>query len=270
MATLDVRGAPGQAEGASDPDFMLSLARGLAVLHAFERQRALTTSQASTITGLPRATVRRCLHTLARLGYVAPRDGAFVLRPAVLPLAHAYLASISSADLVDAARPLLERVRDRVGESCSLGVYDGGDVVYVARAGSRRLMSIALHVGSRVPAYCTSMGRVLLAQLPVAERDAYLAGAPFPNRAPATRTAAGALRTALAAVARNGFALVDQELEEGLRSIAVPIHGPAGAVVAAMNVGAPAARLSCDALRGPVLAELRDASAELAATLRAG
>lgn len=246
---------------------MLSLARGLAVLRAFEQRRTLTTSQASVLTGLPRAAVRRCLHTLARLGYVAPRgEEGYALRPAILPLARAYL---TSTDWVDAGRPLLERLRDRIGESCSLGVLDGGEVVYVGRAEMRRIMSIALGVGSRVPAYCTSMGRALLAQLPEAELEAYLARAPFPARTAKTRTSADAVRRAVDEVRARGYALVDQELEEGLRSIAVPLVGPPGTVPAALNVGAPAARVTRDELTGRVLAELRGGAAELLTAVRA-
>ncbi|HEX3159697.1 MAG TPA: IclR family transcriptional regulator C-terminal domain-containing protein [Gemmatimonadaceae bacterium] len=245
---------------AGDPDFMLSLARGLSVLRAFEHRPALTTSQAAQLTGLSRATVRRCLHTLEKLGYVAPRGNAFVLRPALLTLAHAYLTGTS---LAEAAQPVLQGVRDRLAESCSLGVLDGDEVVYLARAETRRIMSIALHVGSRVPAYCTSMGRVLLAHLPPAQLDAYLSGAPFPRRTPHTRATQAELRRVLAAVRRRGYALVDQELELGLRSIAVPVRDAAGEVVGAMNVGAPAARVSGREMAGRVRRELDAGAREL-------
>ncbi len=243
-----------------DPDFMLSLARGLLVLRAFEQEPVLSVSRAAALTGLPRAAARRCLYTLEQLGYIGGEDGEWRLRPMLLTLAQAYLTSTSFAE---AAQPYLTRLRDTVGESCSMGVLDGGEVAYIARAETRRIISIALHVGSRVPAYCTSMGRVLLAQLDPAALDRYLAAAPFPARTPQTLTTADDLRAELASVSALGYALIDQEMEIGLRSIAVPIRDATGRVVAALNVGAAAAHLERDALVESVLPVLRDIAEEL-------
>src|SRR5437763_3353009 len=158
---------------AGDPNFMASLARGLAVIRAFTQQRRhLTIAQLSQRTGIPRAAVRRCLYTLAKLGYVTSDDGrGYSLRPKVLALGHAYL---SSTPLATMAQPLLDSISDRLHESSSMAVLEGDEILYVARSTTTtRLMSIDLGLGSRLPAYCSSMGRVLLADLPAAEIDAY-------------------------------------------------------------------------------------------------
>lgn len=250
-----------------DPDFMLSLARGLLVLQAFEHEPKLTIGTAAALTGLPRPTARRCLYTLEQLGYLAAQDGAWRLRPRLLSLARAYL---SSSRFAEAAQPHLDRLRDTLGESCSIGVLDGGEVVYIARAETRRIISIALQVGSRLPAYCTSMGRVLLAALPEDARAAWLCGAPFSARTPFTHTSAADLGAEIAAVAAQGYALVDQELELGLRSIAVPVRDPEGRVVAALNVGSAASRAEPSDLVRSVLPPLQAAAEALreAAALR--
>jgi IclR family pca regulon transcriptional regulator len=158
-----------------DPNFMTSLARGLVVIQAFSQQkRHLTIAQISQKTGIPRAAVRRCLYTLAQLGYVNAEDGRnFALRPKILALGHAYL---SSGRLATSAQPLLEHVTRTVHESCSMAILEGDDILYVARSSTTtRIVSIDLGVGSRLPAFCTSMGRVLLADLPLDELAAYLA-----------------------------------------------------------------------------------------------
>lgn len=254
--------SPAAALGAfaGDPDFMLSLARGLLVLRAFESEPRLSVSRAAALTGLPRPAARRCLYTLERLGYLSTESGNWQLRPLLLSLARSYLASTSFAE---AAQARLDALRDAVGESCSIGVLQGGEVVYIARAETRRIISIALHVGSRLPAYCTSMGRVLLAALPPAARDDYLAAAPFAARTPFTRTSAEDLRTELAAVAAQGHAVIDQEMEIGLRSIAVPVCDPAGRVVAALNVGVASNRATCSDLVTRILPPLRRAAADM-------
>ncbi|MFS8037823.1 IclR family transcriptional regulator C-terminal domain-containing protein [Xanthobacter sp. AM11] len=239
---------------------MLSLARGLLVLRAFEAEPRLSVSRAAALTGLPRPAARRCLYTLERLGYLAAEHGEWRLRPLLLTLARAYLTSTRFAE---AAQPHLDALRDTVGESCSIGVLQGGDVVYVARSETRRILSIALQVGSRLPAYCTSMGRVLLAALPAEAREAALAGAPFPARTPFTRTGAAELRAELERVAAQGHCVIDQELEPGLRSIAVPVRDPAGRVVAALNVGVAANRAGAADLVARILPQLLRTAAEL-------
>jgi IclR family pca regulon transcriptional regulator len=246
-----------------DPNFMTSLARGLVVIQAFSQQkRHLTIAQISHKTGIPRAAVRRCLYTLAQLGYVSAEDGRnFALRPKILALGHAYL---SSGRLATSAQPLLEHVTRTVHESCSMAILEGDDILYVARSSTTtRIVSIDLGVGSRLPAFCTSMGRVLLADLPLDELAAYLARVrltPFTSR---TLTSPDKLKKTLNSVRSAGYAVIDQELEIGLRSIAVPVKDLAGKVVAALNVGTQASRVPVAEMQTKFLPPLRAAAREL-------
>jgi IclR family transcriptional regulator, pca regulon regulatory protein len=254
--------ADGPLAARGDPDFMTSLARGLAVLQAFARHRgAHTIADLSRHTGLPRAAVRRCLHTLARLDYVESDGRLFSLRPTVLTLGYAYL---SSAPLPVMAQPFLERVSGAVHESCSLAVLDGADIVYVARSATRRIMSVALSVGSRLPAYCTSMGRVLLAHLPAEDLERHLRAAELLRLTELTIVSREALLRVLERTRQAGHCLVDQELEIGLRSIAVPVRNAAGTVVAAMNVSCQASRTSTRDMERQHLPELLAAARDLA------
>ena len=230
-------------DAVSDPNFMTSLARGLSVIRAFtERDQSLTIADVARITGLPRAAARRCLHTLTQLGYAGTDGRTYCLRPKILALGYSYLSSSPLASTLD---PVLERISRTLQESSSAGVLDEDDIVYVARAATKRIMSVGLSVGSRLPAWSTSIGRALLAHLPPAELDAYLARVDLKPLTHLTLTDPDALRRELEKIRRNGYALVDQELEIGLRSVAVPIRNRAGAVVAAMNVSTQAARVSC-------------------------
>jgi IclR family pca regulon transcriptional regulator len=252
---------------AGDPNFMTSLARGLAVVRAFSQQRSrMSIAQVSLRTGIPRAAVRRCLYTLARLGYVAQDgDRNFTLRPNVLALGHAYLAS---APLVTSAQPLLDHVSATVHESCSMAILDGDDILYVARSSSStRIMSIDLSIGSRLPAFCTSMGRVLLAGLTGAELNEHLRGlrpTPFTHR---TLVRRDELLEVIDTARRTGFALVDQELEIGLRSIAVPVLDTRGRAAAAINVSVQAPRVPLGDMEKRYLPPLREAASELALLL---
>lgn len=250
-----------------DPNFMTSLARGLAVIQAFsQRQRELTVSQISAKTGFSRAAVRRCLYTLANLGFAATDDSRhFHLRPRVLALGHSY---ISSMPLAATAQPILENVSRLLHESCSIATLDRTDIVYIARANVTRIMSIDLVVGSRLPAFCTSMGRVLMAELPAEKLDEFLARVEFKRYTERTVATAEKLRQILRLVQRNGYSIVDQELESGLRSMAVPIHDAAGRVVAALNVGAHAQRISIQDLQVRFLPHLRTAAQELCLAVR--
>jgi len=249
-----------QIDGYSgDPNFMASLARGLAVLSAFdERSPALNIAQVSERTGIPRAAVRRCLYTLAQLGYVGPGP-QYELLPRVLTLGHAQLAAMP---LPAQVQPVLDRCRDQLHESCSLGKLDGDELIYIARSERVRIMSIALRVGSRLPAYCTSMGRVLLAQLSDEELDAYLERVELRPLTSRTVTAKGKLRELIAGVRRAQYAVVDQELEDGLRSIAVPVFAQ-GRMVAALNAGTPSARVPLKELTQRFLPALRAAAETL-------
>ncbi|MEA2269173.1 MAG: IclR family transcriptional regulator, pca regulon regulatory protein [Solirubrobacteraceae bacterium] len=248
------------------PDFVQSLERGLAVIRAFDADhRELGLSDVARATGLTRAAARRFLLTLVELGYVHFDGSRFSLRPRVLELGFAYLSSLS---LPEVAQPHMERLVARVDESSSISVLDDTDVVYVVRVPTRRIMSITLAVGTRLPAYATSMGRVLLAGLDPAELEERLSRIePAPLTA-ATVTDTGALRRILDGVREDGFAVVDQELEQGLRSAAVPIRDASGTVVAALNVSVHASRATMEALRRDVLPPARETAAAIEAELR--
>ncbi|MBB5754894.1 IclR family transcriptional regulator domain-containing protein [Prosthecomicrobium pneumaticum] len=219
-------------------DLMGGLAKGLKVIETFVPERPRQSiAEVAAAAGLDRATARRCLLTLAHLGY-ADYDGKFfTLTPRVLRLGTACLATMPLPRLV---QPLLDALSEEIGESSSVSVLDGTEIVYVARAAQRKLMSIALMPGSRLPAYCTSMGRVLLAALPEAEARARLGDGPLPRRTDRTLTDPEAIIAELAAVRTAGYAVIDEEVEIGLRSIAVPLVSARRVTVAALNLGLPA------------------------------
>jgi IclR family pca regulon transcriptional regulator len=234
--------------------FVQSLDRGLAVIRALNVPgRGQTLSDVSRATGLPRAAARRFLLTLAALGYVRSEDRRFSLTPRVLELGYAYLSSLS---LPEIAQPHLRELVGRVDESCSMSVLDGADVVYVAREPTRRIMTVAISIGTRFPAFATSMGRVLLAELPDGELVALVGSAPLPALTSRTLTDVQRLERELARVRRQGWALVDQELEDGLRSIAAPVRDASGRALAAVNVSTHASRTTLDTLRTELLPEL--------------
>jgi len=245
-----------------DPDFMTSLARGLIVLQAFNQlKRPASISLLSTKTGLSRAAVRRCLYTLTHLGFTASdEEQHFVLLPKALSLGYGYL---SATPFAVAARPVLDHLGRLLRESCSVSVLDGDEIVYIARASVTRIMSVDLSIGSRLPAFYTSMGRVLLAYLPADKLEAYLRRARLQKHTGRTITSVERLRQVLKTIQRNGFAIVDQELEEGLRSIAVPVRTPVGRVVAALNAGTQAQRISVEELREAFLPRLLEAAKEI-------
>lgn len=248
---------------AGDPNFMASLARGLAVIRAFTQQRrTLTIAQLSQRTAIPRAAVRRCLYTLSMLGYVGSEEGrTYALRPRILALGHAYL---SSTPLVYAVQPLLDQITSVLHESSSLAVLEGEDILYIARSSTTtRLMSIDLGIGSRLPAYCTSMGRVLLAGLATVDLDLYLSRAKLVKLTTKTVSTADELKAVLNVVRRDGYAVVDQELEIGLRSIAVPVSDRDGRSVAAINVGTQSSRVSVAEMESRFLPSLGAAAHEL-------
>jgi IclR family pca regulon transcriptional regulator len=206
-----------------DPNFMTTLARGLAVIQAFSQsKRQVTISQLSARTGFSRAAVRRCLYTLSKLGFAGSCDSRhFVLMPRILTLGYSY---ISSMPFGSAGQPLLERLSRQLHESCSLTMLDEADIIYIARAHVTRIMAIDVGVGSRLPAFCTSMGRVLLAHLPETELESRLAKVHFQKMTDRTIVSPERLRQVLGLVPQNGYCIVDQELEVGLRSIAVPVR----------------------------------------------
>jgi IclR family pca regulon transcriptional regulator len=247
--------------------FVRSLARGLAVIRAFDAgSPELTLSDVARKTGLTRAAARRFLLTFADLGYVRTDGRLFALSPRVLELGYAYLSSLT---LPEVAEPHLERLVAEVHESASMSVLDGGDVVYVARVPTSQIMRVTISIGTRFPAYATSMGRVLLAGLPADRLDAYLAAATLRRFTDQTITSEAALRGELKRVREQGWALNDQELEEGLRSIAVPLRDHAGRVTAAVNIASPASRTSPESARSVLLPPLLATAARIEADLRA-
>ena len=250
----------------SDPDFMLSLARGLAVIRAFgEGKPQLTIREVALATGVSRAAARRCLHTLSTLGYATGANGLYELTPATLSLASNYLGSTSIARV---AQPVLERLSSQLHESSSVAVLDGDDLVYVARAAVRRILSIGLAVGSRLPAPCTSMGRVLIANLDEAARGRMLTRLKLTRHTPRTIVDKTEFRAELDRIRAQGYAIVDQELELGLRSMAVPIAGPGRRVQAAINVGVHAGRADRQTLIREFLPALQQAAADIGAAMR--
>ena len=248
--------------------FVQSLERGLAVIKAFGTEDPeLTLSDVARRTGLTRAAARRFLLTLVDLGYVRTDGKHFALTPRVLELGYAYLSSLS---LPEIAEPHLERLAAEVRESSSVSVLDGDEIVYVGRVPTSRIMRVSINVGTRFPAYATSMGRVLLAAL----SDRGARRLPRPRRDPPAH-AAGDLatprrsRAELDRIRAQGWALVDQELEEGLRSVAAPVRGRDGRVVAAVNVSAHASRASRETVRRDLLPPLLATAARIEADLRA-
>jgi IclR family pca regulon transcriptional regulator len=247
-------------------DFVQSLERGLAVIRAFDSEhRELALSDVARATGLTRAAARRFLLTLVSLGYVNLSDGRFSLRPRILELGYAYLSSLT---LPEVAQPHMEELVSTVNESSSISVLDDLEIVYVVRVPTRRIMSITLAVGTRLPAYATSMGRVLLANLPDAALEERLSRIELRPLTPRTITSKDALRATLDTIRRQGYAVVDQELEEGLRSLAMPIRDAREQVIAALNVSVHASRASLAALRRDFLPFARQAVAAIELDLR--
>ena len=250
----------------ADGDFVQSLARGLSVIRAFDAEHAeLTLSEVARRAGMTRAAARRFLLTLETLGYVRVEDRSFSLTPRVLELGFSYLSSLSLTEIV---QPHLEALSREVDESVSAAVLDGADIVYIARVPTRRIMSVRITIGTRFPAYATSMGRVLLAGMPDGAADAVVAASdliPFTGR---TLTDAGALRAEIDRVREQGWSVVDGELESGLRSIAAPLHARDGGVVAALNVSTSATRDSVEHLLDAYLRPLLRTAAAIDAELR--
>ncbi|SDZ18235.1 IclR family transcriptional regulator, pca regulon regulatory protein [Amycolatopsis xylanica] len=242
-----------------------SLERGLAVIKAFHSDAAeLTLSDVARSTGLTRAAARRFLLTLADLGYVRTDGKYFSLTAKVLELGYSYLSSMS---LPEVAQPHLESLSSEVRESSSVSVLEGTDVVYVARVAVSRIMTVSINVGTRFPAYATSMGHVLLSGLSVAEFEAYLMVAKLDPLTAHTLTSDDALRAEVAQVRAQGWAMVDQELEEGLRSLAAPIRNRQGRVIAAVNLSTHASRTTPESMREDLLPPLLNTAKRIEADL---
>ena len=249
------------------PDYVASFARGIAVIRAFGPQKSrLTLSEVAESTGFSRAAARRFLLTLCALGYARGDGKYFELTPRLLEIGYAYLSSLEFWDLV---QPALEEVTRRLNESSSVAVLDGDEVVYVARSASRqRIISIGLSVGTRLPAHATSMGEALLASLTPAELDRYFQTARLERFTAKTRVTRPEIEARLMEVRHQGYAVADQELEEGLRALAVPLRDRAGRTVAAINVSAHAARVPAKTLIQDYLPVLRKAADAIEHLLR--
>lgn len=244
-----------------------SFARGLSVIKSFDGGHPqLTLAQVAERTGLARATARRFLHTLISLGYADTDSSEFWLTPRVLELGHSYLSALS---LPAIAQPRLEDLSRRINESSSMSVLDGHDIVYVSRVPVRRIMEVSITLGTRFPAYATSMGRVMLSGFSPSALDDYFSSIQLNPVTPRTCTSEGQLRDELARIHDQGWALVDQELEIGLRSVASPVCGPNGRVVSAVNVSTRTEVHDLDAVHQTILPELirtaRSISDDLAA-----
>jgi IclR family pca regulon transcriptional regulator len=249
----------------ASPEYVQSLGRGLSVIRAFDAEhRRLTLTEVAKLTDLTRATARRFLLTLVELGYVRTDGSGFWLTPQVLQLGYSYLSSLR---LDEIATPHLEALAHRVQESSSVAVLDGDDIVYVARVPISRIMTAFITVGTRFPAYATSMGRVLLADLGERELKQYLKRVTLAPLTARTVSSRGALGLELDRARRNRYCIVDQELEQGLRSLAAPVRDRGGKVVAAVNISTQAARYSAADLRRELVPPLLETAKAISADL---
>ncbi|WP_305093769.1 IclR family transcriptional regulator C-terminal domain-containing protein [Prescottella sp. R16] len=248
-----------------DRDFIQSIERGFAVLLAFDEQHPTPSlAELATKTDLSRPAVRRILLTLQKLGYVAANGSRWSLTPRVLSIGQHYSASHA---LVEAAMPRLVQLSERTGESASLGVLDGVDVVYAARVPVRRIMSINVSVGTRVPAYATSMGRALLAWAPTETVDRVIAGSRFEKLATSTIASPESLRAELDRVHTQGYALTAAELEEGLISLAAPVRDASGDVVGALACSTSSGRNTPEEFRASAAANVIETAEALSTDL---
>lgn len=246
-------------------DVLGSFAKGLAVIEAFSAERPkLSITDAASVTGLDRAAARRCLLTLVEQGYASYDGKHFTLTPRILRLGASFLTAMPLPRIV---QPLLDQLSNDIGQSSSVSILDDFEIVYVARAAQQRLMSINLSAGSRLPAYCTSMGRVLLASLDSDSAKQLLIKHPPSKRTPKTTTSVDKLLRLVAKARKEGFAIVDQEIEIGLRSIAVPVLDGRGRIVAALNVGVAAVHDNADDLKTLYLNKLLSVQSALRSLL---
>ncbi|MCD6566997.1 MAG: helix-turn-helix domain-containing protein [Bacteroidales bacterium] len=225
-----------------DKDFLKTLARGIDLIKSFDTENPhMTLTEAARKNDMSRASTRRFLLTLKRLGFILQVNDRFQLTAKILDIGYQYLANL---DFIEVIIPFMREVSRKLGKACSAAVLDGVDVIYVARIPSQQqILSVNLHIGSRLPAYCTSIGRVLLASLSDKELKSYFDRAELTSRTQQTVISEKKLREIIKQVRLDGYAVVDQELEESLRSIAVPVHNRKGDVLCSMNVGMPVGRI---------------------------
>lgn len=265
-AETDALSAASIERFADDPDFVTALARGMVVLLSLsDKRRRASIAEVSHRTGIPRAAARRSLHTLVKLGFVAVDESRrFYLRPRVLSFSHAYL---SASPLAVLAQPILDRLGETLREACSVGMLDGDQIVYLARSASSRIMSPALNVGRRLPAYCTSIGRVMLAHLPADELDAYIERTRFYPYTEYTVTSPDRLRHVLRDVRQTGYAFASQQMEARLCTLAVPVRDMGGHFVAGINVILQGRLVSAEEMAARFLHPLQNAATELGSLL---
>jgi IclR family pca regulon transcriptional regulator len=255
----------GDADNRGATDFIESLDRGLRVLEVFGgSQQPMTLSDLAKAAGLPRATARRILFTLARAGFVATDGKLFRLMPRVLVLASSYLAS---SHVVSVLQPALDRLSSDAQEISSMAILDGNDVVFIARASPTRIFSAGIDIGYRLPAFCTSVGRVLLSRLPDDELAAALDRMALTALTPFTVTDRKKLLKTIIADRAQGYSLVDREAEPGVRSVSVPVRRYDGAIVAAINMGAHVDRVSSAEMVERFLPRLQEAAASVKSML---
>ena len=263
---LDPRFGPDPGTGVAPRDFITTFARGLGVIRAMtERPGAMSLGEVADAVGISRPAARRFLLTLLALGYATEEAGRFDLTPRVLELGYAYLSGLALPQL---ALPHLERLAGDLGQSAALAVMDGTDVVYLARVPSRRLMRVQINVGTRLPAHLTSMGRVMLAAFSEDQLEHYLAGADLSARTAKSLHGKKALLAELRRVREAGYALVEGELDEDIRGIAVPVHNAHGDVVAAANASIHVPDSARDTITTTILPRLQAAANDLERELR--
>ena len=263
----DAKSADAVAAAEPSDSYVQALARGLQVIRAFDgRARALTLSEVADAARITRAGARRILLTLAHLGYVEVDGRAFSLTPRILSLGFPYLTSLPFWNF---AEPVMEDLVRQIHESSSVAVLDGAEIVYVLRVPTQKIMAINLSVGSRLPAFCTSMGRVLLAGLDAEKAQELLRASDLRALTPHTETRITHLRAIVEETRRRGWSLVDQELEEGLISMAVPIVNAHGRVLAALNVSGQVNRTSAREMQRRFLVPLQAAAKRISATMAA-
>jgi IclR family pca regulon transcriptional regulator len=251
---------------AKNPEYLSTLERGLRVLKAFDEDHPeMTLSEVAAKTGLPPAVARRCLITLVELGYVGQHERKFLLRPAVLTIGSAFLASMQIEQVV---LPPLQALRDQTGDSASLTVLSGTDILYVAHVSTDRRFRVAAGVGTRFPFHATSLGKAIAAYLPDDERAVLIAGAPFQRFTERTVTEGPALAERLQLITARGYDSALDELDYGIVSVAVPILGRGGRVIASINCSTSTTRISQDELVRTRLPLLRNAAGEIEASLK--
>jgi IclR family pca regulon transcriptional regulator len=260
------RAAMPQVKAEKDSEFLSTLARGLTVLRAFSKdQPTMTLARVAASTGLSPAVARRCLHTLVALGYVGKEGKNFLLTPEVMSFASAFLESMNVEEVV---RPHLQEVRDRTGDSSSLAVLSLPDVLYLVHVSTRRMVRLAAGMGTRFPAYATSLGRILLAHLPDAERERYLEQAALEKYTDRTITDPVRLRKIMLTARDNDYASIQDELDYGIVSVAVPVRAGNGEVVAAINCSTATSRVEPGEMLETRLPLLREAAREIEIELR--